>query len=130
MIAVDASALRVILQKEDEAPWFARMIAENDCLVGMPTRLEVLLLAQQSGSARHVEALEALFQWRNVETIALSTAHLAAARAGAAQMARAAGGSLLDRLQRLNEARSTAPRLAGPETVPGQLNLGPCWPMP
>ena len=119
MIALDASALRAILAGEPEARWFARMIAENDCLVGAPTRLEALLAARACGTAAQIAALETLFGWRNVETVAIGPAHLAAAEAAAAQM-QAAPGSLVDRLQRLESQRGIAP-------LPDRrLNIGPC----
>lgn len=120
MIALDASALRAILSGEPEARWFARMIAENDCLVGAPTRLEALLAARATGETAQVVALEALFHWRNVETVALGAAHLAAAEAAAAQM-QALPGSLVERLHRLEGQRN------GVAAIPDRrLNIGPC----
>ena len=95
------------------------MIAENDCLVGAPTRLEALLAARATGMAAQVAALEALFQWRNVETVALGPAHLSAAEAAAAQMP-AAPGSLVERLHRLEDRRNV------PAIPDRRLNIGPC----
>ncbi len=148
MIALDASALRVILLNEPEAPWFARMMAENDCLVAATTRLEAVWMVRQSGKPRLVDALEAVFSWRNVETVAISSAHLAFAELCAAQIDDAAtvpslsmiasrlpaetissGSRLMERLRPMGPDVSAHISLEAPQAGHQhlkQLNLGPC----
>jgi hypothetical protein len=79
-----------------------------------------VLAAKRTGPPHHLAALDALFLWRNVETVALGAAHLAAAEEAARQMSRS-GGLLLERLTRL-EAQSREP----PAAHDPALNLGAC----
>jgi ribonuclease VapC len=81
MIALDSSALFAIVQGEAESETFARMIAENDCLLGAPTGLEAYMVTRARGDDSQLAELHRLCALKNVTTIAFSSAHLEAARA-------------------------------------------------
>jgi len=81
MIALDSSALIAIVHGEAESEIFARLIAENDCLLGAPTSLEAHLVIRARGDPTHMADLQRLCSLENVATIAFSPTHLEAARA-------------------------------------------------
>jgi len=80
MIALDSSAVLAIVHGEAESEIFARLISENDCLIGAPTSLEAYLVTRARGDAAHMADLQRLCALPNVTTIAFSPAHLEAAR--------------------------------------------------
>lgn len=80
MIAVDSSALYAIVRLEPEAGEFARILSENDCLIGAPTRLEAYVAVRARSSDRHVAILNAIFAWPNILTAEFTQAHFESAR--------------------------------------------------
>jgi ribonuclease VapC len=80
MIALDSSALIAIVNGEAESEAFARLITENDCLLGAPTSLEAYFVTRMRGDATHLAYLQRLCSLKNVAIVAFSEAHLEAAR--------------------------------------------------
>jgi ribonuclease VapC len=91
MIALDSSALLAIVHGEAESEPFARLISENDCLLGAPTSLEAYLVIRARGDAAHLADLQRLCGLENVTTIAFTTAHLDAARTAFDRFGRGGG---------------------------------------
>jgi len=81
MIAVDSSAIFAILLREPEGASFARILSENDCVVGAPTRLETYMAVRARSADAHVANLERIFGWKNIRTEALTQEHYEAASA-------------------------------------------------
>lgn len=81
MIAVDSSAIFAILLREPEGASFARILSENDCVVGAPTRLETYMAVRARSADAHVANLERIFGWKNIRTEAFTQEHYEAARA-------------------------------------------------
>ena len=75
MIALDTSALIAVIAGEPEAMQFATVIAENDCLIGAPTRLEAAIVADRHVSGDQYRDLLRILSWKNVTTIDFSNAH-------------------------------------------------------
>ena len=75
MIAIDTSALIAIIAGEPEAAPFAKVVAENDCLIGAPTRLEAAMVAQHRVTADQYRDLLRILSWRNVAIVDFSANH-------------------------------------------------------
>ena len=81
MIALDSSALLAIVHGEAESEAFARLVSENDCLLGAPTSFEAYIVTRARGDAGHMADLQRLCGLPNVTTVAFTPAHVEAARA-------------------------------------------------
>lgn len=75
MIAIDTSALIAIIAAEPEAEAFAALVAENDCLIGAPTRFEAAMVAQRHVTGDQYRDLIRILSWRNVAVVDFSAAH-------------------------------------------------------
>ena len=75
MIALDTSALIAIIANEPEASAFAAIVAQNDCLIGAPTRFEAAMVARRHVSSDQYRDLVRILSWRNVAIVDFSPAH-------------------------------------------------------
>lgn len=75
MIALDTSALIALVANEPEAEVFAQIISENDCVIGAPTQLEAMLIAERDPTGGAARDLRSIFAWRNVGIVDFSAAH-------------------------------------------------------
>ncbi len=91
MIAIDSSALFAILLREPEGASFARILTENDCLIGAPTRLEAYIAIRARSADAHVANLDRIFSWKNVRTDAFTQSHYETARAAYDQYGKGRG---------------------------------------
>ena len=75
MIALDTSALIAVIANEPETEIFARIISENDCVIGAPTPLEAMLIVERDPTGGAARDLRAILAWRNVGIVDFSAAH-------------------------------------------------------
>jgi ribonuclease VapC len=82
VIALDTSALVAMARSEPEHAAFAEAIAENRCLMGLPTALETHIVLRNQLGAEGMDFLREFLQEPNVNVIDFSQAlFIAACRA-------------------------------------------------
>lgn len=72
MIALDTSALIAIACDEPERIAFARAIADNRCLIGLPTALETHMVLRRQMGSDGIEFLQDVLKEPNVDVLDFS----------------------------------------------------------
>ena len=80
IIVVDASALLAIVYDEPEAADFLQIVAENDCIVAAPGRVEATCNIQRKATPEHMADLMQLLALPNVAVADFTAAHAVVAQ--------------------------------------------------
>ena len=80
MIVVDASALLAIVYDEPEAAEFLQIVAENDCMVPAPGRVEATCSIQRKATPEHMADLMQILALPNVAVADFTAAHAVVAQ--------------------------------------------------
>jgi ribonuclease VapC len=79
MIALDTSALLAIAVREPEAARFAKIVADNDCLMGAPTLFEMIIVAKSKSSVHQLNDLRRILSLPNVTIVDFTANHVTVA---------------------------------------------------
>jgi ribonuclease VapC len=91
LIALDSSALVAIAADEPDAKPFAQAVADNRCIIGTPTLLELHMVLRDRAGEIGLQLLEALMRRRNVERVDFTEAHFRLAAAAFDRYGRGGG---------------------------------------
>jgi ribonuclease VapC len=91
VIALDASAILAIATDEPEGTAFAKLIAENDCIFGAPSKLEAAMVLNRRTTPQHTMQLTDILKLKNVVVVAFSDEHAMIAEVAFMRFGRGSG---------------------------------------
>jgi ribonuclease VapC len=75
VIAIDSSAIVAIVLREPEGSAFARIIAENDCILGAPTLFESTIVLGMRTAGWHLPELQRVVALKNLAVVEFTGQH-------------------------------------------------------